>query len=123
MATALREVRQQTGWRCVCEAIVGVSEDVDSRGHPMLVRYWAMCSVAGAFTPTHEVDAIAWVRPSEAFLRLTRDSESPAPERRNHATRCARGAGRPCPLAVFGLTPRQTSPPRPATIRPAGQPH
>jgi 8-oxo-dGTP diphosphatase len=75
MATALREVRQQTGWRCVCEAIVGVSEDVDSRGHPMLVRYWAMCSVAGAFTPTHEVDAIAWVRPSEAFLRLTRDSD------------------------------------------------
>src|ERR1700692_2663777 len=75
VATARRAVREQAGLLCACEAPVGVAEDVDSRGHPRLVRYWAMCSVAGAFTPTHEVDAVAWVRPAEAVLRLTRDSD------------------------------------------------
>jgi 8-oxo-dGTP pyrophosphatase MutT (NUDIX family) len=75
VATARRAVREQAGLLCAFEAPVGVGEDVDSRGHPRLVRYWAMRGVGGVFTPTHEVDAVAWVRPTEAVLRLTRDSD------------------------------------------------
>jgi 8-oxo-dGTP diphosphatase len=75
VATARRAVREQAVLLCACEAPVGVGEDVDSRGHPRLVRYWAMRSVAGAFTPTHDVDAVAWVRPAEAVLRLSRDAD------------------------------------------------
>jgi 8-oxo-dGTP diphosphatase len=75
LATALREVREETGFLCVAEAVIGVTEYFDRRARPKLVRYWVMHRVTGTFTPNPEVDAIAWVRPSEAVLRLTHEHD------------------------------------------------
>lgn len=75
LATALREVREETGFLCVAEAVIGVTEYFDRRARPKLVRYWVMHRVTGTFTPNSEVDAIAWVRPSEAVLRLTHEHD------------------------------------------------
>jgi 8-oxo-dGTP diphosphatase len=75
LATALREVRAKTGFLCVAEAVVGVTEYLDHCGRPKLVRYWAMQHVSGGFLPNGEVDAIAWLRPSEAALQLTHDHD------------------------------------------------
>lgn len=75
LATALREVREETGFLCVAETVLGVTEYVDRRGRPKLVRYWAMRRVMGTFAPNAEVDAVAWLRPTEAILRLTHDHD------------------------------------------------
>jgi 8-oxo-dGTP diphosphatase len=71
IAAALREVRTKTGFLCVGEASVGVTEYVDRGDRPKLVRYWAMKRVTGTFVPNDKIDAIAWLRPSEAVLRLS----------------------------------------------------
>jgi 8-oxo-dGTP diphosphatase len=71
METALREVREETGFLCVAEEAVGVTEYFDRRDLPKLVRYWVMRRVTGTFVPNDEVDAVTWVRPSEAVLRLS----------------------------------------------------
>jgi 8-oxo-dGTP diphosphatase len=75
MATALREVREETGFLCVAEEVVGVTEYFDRRDRPKLVRYWVMRRVTGSFLPNDEVDAVAWVRPSEAVLRLSHEHD------------------------------------------------
>jgi 8-oxo-dGTP diphosphatase len=75
LSTALREVREETGFLCVAEAVVGVTEYFDRRGRPKLVRYWVMDRITGTFAPNPEVDAIAWVRPSEAVLRLSHERD------------------------------------------------
>jgi 8-oxo-dGTP diphosphatase len=75
LATALRSVWEGTRFLCVAEAVVGVTEYLDRWERPKLVRYWAMNHVTGSFVPTDEVDAIAWVRPAEAMLRLTHDHD------------------------------------------------
>lgn len=75
LAAALREVREETGFFCIAEDTVGVTEYVDRRDRPKLVRYWVMNRVTGTFGPNEEVDAIAWVRPSEAVLRLSHDHD------------------------------------------------
>ncbi len=71
LAAALREVREETGFLCVAETSVGVTEYVDRGDRPKLVRYWVMDRINGTFVPNDEVDAIAWLRPSEAVLRLS----------------------------------------------------
>ena len=75
LAAALREVREETGFLCVAEASIGVTEYVDRGERPKLVRYWVMNRVNGAFVPNDEVDAIAWLRPSEAVVRLSHDHD------------------------------------------------
>lgn len=72
---ALREVREETGFLCIAEESLGVTEYIDRRERPKLVRYWAMKPVAGVFEPNREVDAIAWVRPAEALLRLDHEHD------------------------------------------------
>jgi 8-oxo-dGTP diphosphatase len=81
LAAALREVREETGFLCVAEAPVGVTEYLDRGDRPKLVRYWVMNRVNGAFAPNDEVDAIAWLRPSEAVLRLSHDHDRELLER------------------------------------------
>lgn len=71
MGAALREVRAQTGFLCLAEASIGVTEYVDRADRPKLVRYWVMSRVTGVFIPTDDVDEIAWLRPSEAMVRLS----------------------------------------------------
>ena len=75
LAAARREVREETGFLCVAETSVGVTEYIDRGERPKLVRYWAMNRVNGVFAPNAEVDAIAWLRPSEALVRLSHDHD------------------------------------------------
>jgi 8-oxo-dGTP diphosphatase len=75
LEAALREVREETGLFCVAEAIVGTTEYVDRSQRPKLVRYWAMHPLTGTFEPSDEVDAVAWLRPTEALVRLTQPRE------------------------------------------------
>lgn len=74
-AAALREVREETGFLCVAEASIGVTEYVDRWDRPKLVKYWVMNRVTGAFAPNNEVDSIAWLRPSEAGVRLSHEHD------------------------------------------------
>lgn len=76
-ACALREVREETGYRCsaIGPSIV-VQYAMDStRGKR--VTYWRMTVVDGEFVPNTEVDEVRWLLPSEALFLLTyeRDRE------------------------------------------------
>jgi 8-oxo-dGTP diphosphatase len=75
LAAGLREVREETGFFCLAEDSLGVTDYIDRRDRPKLVRYWVMNRVAGSFEPNAGVDAIAWVRPAEAALRLSHDRD------------------------------------------------
>ena len=74
-AAALREVREETGFFCVTEHQLGVTDYLDRRDRPKLVRYWAMRILRGDFVPNDEVDAMAWLRPAEATVRLSNDHD------------------------------------------------
>ncbi|HEX9260573.1 MAG TPA: NUDIX hydrolase [Acidimicrobiales bacterium] len=71
--TALREVLEETGYRCALgRELVGI-EYVDRKGRPKQVRYWEMRPVTGAgeFEPTWEVDLVEWLPIATAHERLT----------------------------------------------------
>lgn len=102
LATALREVREETGLLCMAETVLGVTEYFDRRDRPKLVRYWAMNAVGGSFEPNNEVDSMAWVRPQEAVLRLSHEHDiellgalslqlEAVLDRRDHAERLSLG--------------------------------
>jgi 8-oxo-dGTP diphosphatase len=69
--TALREVEEETGYRCRLGVEVARTEYVDDRGRDKVVRYWDMAVVDGAFAPNDEVDAVVWLVPDAARDRLT----------------------------------------------------
>jgi 8-oxo-dGTP diphosphatase len=68
---ALREVEEETGFRCELERELPSTRYRDSRGRPKVVRYWTMRVVAGAFEPHDEVDAIRWLPAGDAAELLT----------------------------------------------------
>jgi 8-oxo-dGTP diphosphatase len=68
---ALREVEEETGFRCRLGVDVGTVTYADRYGRPKIVRYWTMTPEGGAFAPSNEVDALRWERPREAVDRLT----------------------------------------------------
>jgi 8-oxo-dGTP pyrophosphatase MutT (NUDIX family) len=68
---ALREVEEQTGYRCRLDGEVGSVEYLDRYGRPKIVRYWAMTPVSGTFRPVHEVDELRWVSVPDAISMLT----------------------------------------------------
>jgi 8-oxo-dGTP pyrophosphatase MutT (NUDIX family) len=69
MATAHREVWEETGLRCDLGIDLGdVSYEV--RGQPKVVHYWSMRLQSGAFTPNREVDVAEWLTPQAARERL-----------------------------------------------------
>lgn len=68
---ALREVREETGLRCVAGAELPEVRYQDRRGRQRLVRYWAMQVVRGDFRANNEVDAIRWVEIDQAGGLLT----------------------------------------------------
>ena len=70
-ACALREVEEETGFRCAAEHPAGTSTYVDHQGRDKTVRYWTMRPVGGRFHPSHEVDELRWVSLSEADGLLT----------------------------------------------------
>jgi 8-oxo-dGTP diphosphatase len=69
---ALREVREETGCPARITAFAATSLYRSRRG-PKLVLYWHMVLAGRGLSPQgDEVDAVAWVPPSEALRRLDR---------------------------------------------------
>ncbi|MBA2497199.1 MAG: NUDIX hydrolase [Acidimicrobiia bacterium] len=70
---ALREVEEESGYRCTLGHELPESSYVDGKGRAKLVRYWEMTVADGedAFAPNHETDAIAWLAVAAAEHRLT----------------------------------------------------
>lgn len=68
---ALREVREETG--LVCEIMDRLSpvNYVTHNGNPKRVKYWLMSPLRGNFKPNSEVDAVTWVKRSQAVSLLT----------------------------------------------------
>jgi 8-oxo-dGTP pyrophosphatase MutT (NUDIX family)/phosphohistidine phosphatase SixA len=75
---ALREVFEETGYRVRPGRALGdVSYMKSSNGEDRekFVHYWAMEAVGGAFTPSREVDELAWISPEGAEALLTRGTD------------------------------------------------
>ncbi|WP_431780931.1 NUDIX hydrolase [Streptomyces chumphonensis] len=69
-AAAVREVREETGARCVLGArLTTVRYAVE--GRPKTVDYWVAEAVSGTFVPSREIDRVAWLPPRRARLLLT----------------------------------------------------
>ena len=68
---ALREVEEETGFRCSLGPELASTSYTDSHGRPKLVRYWSMSPEEGEFVPTDEVDEIVWLVPEAAERRLS----------------------------------------------------
>ena len=72
---AVREVEEETGYRCSLGLELPSTRYIDARGRPKLVRYWLMRVVDGEFVVNNEVDEIEWLNPAEASARLTYDRD------------------------------------------------
>ena len=68
---ALREVKEETGFRCELGRPVGCTAYVDRRGRNKLACYWVMEVISGRFRPGGEVDRMAWLPVADAVKRLT----------------------------------------------------
>jgi 8-oxo-dGTP pyrophosphatase MutT (NUDIX family) len=74
--TALREVEEETGFRCRLGAELGRTRYRDSRGRRKEVRYWLMEPDADTgFEPNAEVDRIRWCSPRQAAGLLSYDHD------------------------------------------------
>lgn len=76
-ACAVREVFEETGFRCSVGPLVGCTEYVDRKERPKVVVYWLMQRESGFFTPVDEVDEVRWAALDEAegLLTYERDRE------------------------------------------------
>ncbi|BCI52575.1 8-oxo-dGTP diphosphatase [Mycolicibacterium litorale] len=67
--TAVREVLEETGYRCILgRRLASVSYPVDQ--DLKRVRYWAARTVGGCFSPNDEVDELIWLPVREAMARV-----------------------------------------------------
>jgi 8-oxo-dGTP diphosphatase len=73
---ALREVAEETGWRCRLVRELEAVHYTDRRGRPKTVRYWTMNPVDQVeWHPNDEVDAVRWVTEGDAGGLLTYDAD------------------------------------------------
>ena len=72
---AVREVWEETGYRCRLGDELPSTSYSDGYGRPKVVRYWLMEVLDGQFTPNDEVDQIAWLSIEDARRRLTYDRD------------------------------------------------
>ena len=72
---ALREVQEETGFRCVLGPELAPSSYIDRKGRPKEVRWWMMTVVDGEFTPTDEVDELRWATVPQARWLLSYDRD------------------------------------------------
>jgi 8-oxo-dGTP pyrophosphatase MutT (NUDIX family) len=74
---AVREVEEETGFRCVLGHELVGTEYIDRKGRPKRVRYWEMTIASGGFEPTTEVDDVRWLVLDEAkrLVSYPRDVE------------------------------------------------
>lgn len=78
LEAALREVREETGYRARPGRHLGdvqYLQTTQGRTRPKVVRYWAMEALDGAFSPGREVDQLRWLPPPDAEPLLTYDRE------------------------------------------------
>ena len=77
LEAAVREVYEETGFRCEPAAELPEVRYRDRFGRKKRARYWAMRVIDGEFAVNDEVDAIRWVNVDEARQCLTypRDGE------------------------------------------------
>jgi 8-oxo-dGTP diphosphatase len=68
---ALREVEEETGYRCDLGAELPQVSYLDRKQRRKLVRYWLMEPVEGGFEPHGEVDELRWVTRKQADELLT----------------------------------------------------
>jgi EmrB/QacA subfamily drug resistance transporter len=68
---AVREVEEETGFRCGLDRELGEADYQDAKGRPKVVRYWQMTPLHGGFAPNREVDELVWVGLDEAQTRLS----------------------------------------------------
>jgi 8-oxo-dGTP pyrophosphatase MutT (NUDIX family) len=71
VASALREVREETGMRCELGPEVAEVRYRDHLDRPKVVRYWLMYPSGGGFVPNDEVDRLRWLAPETALAILT----------------------------------------------------
>lgn len=87
--TALREVEEETGFRCTLGPDLGAVSYHDAYGRLKVVHYWVMDLADGidgeVFVPNREVDAVRWCRPREADRLLSYDHDRALIERLEQA--------------------------------------
>ncbi len=72
---ALREVEEETGWRCTLGDHIGKNEYRDRDGRSKRVDWWLMEPIDGEFAPNDEVDEIRWVPVASARELLTHEDD------------------------------------------------
>jgi 8-oxo-dGTP diphosphatase len=72
---AVREVGEETGFRCRRMKVIGSHRYRDSRARWKEVTYWLMEWVEGRFDPSDEVDRLQWILLTEAERVLTYDRD------------------------------------------------
>ena len=72
---ALREVEEETGWRCRLGGHVGKNEYRDRDGRSKRVDWWLMQPIEGEFEPNDEVDEIRWVKVADVRGLLTHEDD------------------------------------------------
>ena len=68
---ALREVWEETGFRCEIVRPLGTVSYRDASGNRKTVGYFEMRAASGSFEPGDEVDEVAWLPVPRALERLT----------------------------------------------------
>jgi 8-oxo-dGTP pyrophosphatase MutT (NUDIX family) len=71
LEAALREVEEETGFRCEPSVELPQVSYLDRKGRRKLVRYWLMEPADGGFEPHGEVDELRWLGRDEAEELLT----------------------------------------------------
>ena len=74
-ACALREIEEESGFRCELGAELPTTSYTDQKGRPKVVRYWLATVTGGEFRPNDEVDEVRWASPAEAAALLTYDRD------------------------------------------------
>jgi 8-oxo-dGTP diphosphatase len=72
---ALREVREETGYRGGLREELSPVDYTDPKGRPKTVRYWRMDVLDGEFQANDEVDELRWLGLDDALARLTYDHD------------------------------------------------
>ena len=71
---ALREVEEETGYRCVLGPAL-IATSYVAKGRHKEVRYWVMTPDGGSFDGNDEVDELRWLSLDDARARLTYDRD------------------------------------------------
>ena len=89
LEAALREVEEETGYRCEPSVELPRVSYLDRRGRRKLVRYWLMETVSGEFQPHAEVDELRWLErdAAEELLTYPHDKELVRKALRRHRWR------------------------------------